>query len=206
MTGLRAGTRTTAASERLFAAAQRVLAGRGQQPGTRVPRGWWHAAVHRPGRGRVSGRRGRQPLPGPGSVLGPAHPGARSSGSAGGGDRGGGAGNYLRRADRARGPPRGASRRHLPVDRDGPIRQLRHRGGDERRPPGSRCHRANRHREVRRLLSRPRRSAPGRGRLRGRDPWPARLPRRDSRHGGRHVDRAVQRPRGGGGGLRREGR
>ena len=82
----------------------------------------------------------------------------------------------LRRADRARGRARRArSRRCGPVDRDGPLRHLGHRGDDERAARGARLHRPRQGRQVRRLLPRPRRHAARRGRLRRRDPRHPRL-------------------------------
>ncbi len=79
-------------------------------------------------------------------------------------------GHELRRADGhgsrdGRGDPC-----RLPLDGDGKAGQLGHRGRDERHPGGPRRHRPRPDREVRRLLSRPRRQPAGEGRIRRRHP------------------------------------
>ena len=100
-------------------------------------------------------------------ILGHAHPRVVA------GRRGGAAPRrQLRRPDRARDAARRADHRRRAVDRDGPHGQLRHRGVDERHPPGPRLHRPRRDRQVRRLLPRPRRQ-PARRR-------PAPAPRRSA--------------------------
>ena len=78
--------------------------------------------------------------------------------------------------------------------RDDPLRQLRHRGGDERPAPGSRLHRPQQDRQVRGLLPRPRRLPAGAGRLRRGHAGPARLSGRAEGRRGRHLGPAVQRP------------
>ena len=58
------------------------------------------------------------------------------------------------------------------------VRELRHRGDDERPPPRARVHGARRRSSSSRLLPRPRRPPAREGRLRRRDARPARLARR----------------------------
>ncbi len=85
------------------------------------------------------------------------------------------------------------TRRHA-VDRAAAVRQLGHRGGDERHPPGARGDGPRRHREDGRRLPRPRRCAARRAWI-GRH----RHAGQRGRHrcgGTRHARRALQRPRG----------
>ena len=91
----------------------------------------------------------------------------------------------------------------VPSRGDGADGQLRHRGGHERDPAGAGGHRAREAAQVRRRLPRPRGRAAGRGRLRAGHRVAARQPRRARRPGRGHGDRALERPRGGRGGLRR---
>ena len=169
---------------------------RRQQSGARVPERGRHAAVHRPRRGRVARGRRRQPVRRPGAVVGPADPGPRPSRGAGGGGGGGRPGHDLRRARPSSrcGWPSGWSPR-FPSHRDGAVREQRHRGRHERRAAGAGGHRAAGDRQVRRLLSRPRRPAARVGRLGRRDAGPAGFAGGHAGHGGGHPDRAVQRSR-----------
>ena len=69
---------------------------------------------------------------------------------------------------RARDPARAAGRDADAVDGARALRQLRHRGGDERGARRARVHEARQDPQVRRLLSRPRRRVPRAGRARAR--------------------------------------
>ena len=82
---------------------------------------------------------------------------------------GGEARHELRRAEPARARARRARARADAVDGARALRQLRHRGGDERRARGARVHRPRPDRQVRGLLSRTRRRVPRQGRLRRDD-------------------------------------
>ena len=76
------------------------------------------ADLHRARRGLRAGRRRRQPLPRLGRLLGPADPRPRRPGGRLGGDRGGQAGDELRRRHRGRGRAgRGGRRRACPRSR-----------------------------------------------------------------------------------------
>ena len=112
--------------------------------------------------------------------------------------RGRAARDELRRALRSRARAgRTRSRAHA-VGRAGAVRELGHGSGDERRAGGSRLHAARQDHEVRGLLSRPRRSVPGQGRVGSDD---ARYSHQSRRPGGRdrrHAAGALQRPRLGG--------
>ena len=79
------------------------------------------------------------------------------------------------------------------VARTGPVRQLGHRGGDERGAGGARRDAAREDRQVRRVLSRPRRRVPGPGGIRRADAGRAHQPGRDARRGRRHAPRQLQR-------------
>ena len=82
-----------------------------------------------------------------------------------------------------------ARRTRLPadaVDRARPLRQLRHRGRDERRSRGPRRHPARRHHQVPGVLPRPRRRLPGAGRFGRADLRHAGQPRRHRRRIRRH--------------------
>ena len=72
----------------------------------------------------------------------------------------------LRRLHGRRGRSGRAHRRLFPGHREVALRQLRHRGHDERDPVGPRRHRAQDYHQVRGLLPRPRRRPAGQGRLR----------------------------------------
>ena len=69
---------------------------------------------------------------------------------------------------RARNPAGTAGRGADAVDGTGTVRQFRDRGDDERGASGAGVHQAGQDRQVRGLLPRPRRSVPGPGRI-GRD-------------------------------------
>ncbi len=77
--------------------------------------------------------------------------------------------------------------------RAGPTGVVGHRGGHERDPGGPRVHGPGPNRQVRRLLPRALRRAPGRRGQRGGHPRAARLGRRAGRRGGRHRGRPLQR-------------
>ena len=102
--------------------------------------------------------------------------------------------DVLRSADGAGGPARRARRRDGALDRDGALRQLGHRGHDERRPPGARRRRGAADREGRGRLPRPRGRVPRLGGLGRRDARDRRQPRRSRRDRRAHDRRALQRP------------
>ena len=171
--------------------------------GPRVPRRRRLAALHRARRGRVPRRRRRQPVRRLRPLVGPADPRPRAPASRRGARRSAAAGDELRRSQPARARARAADTRCDAEHRARPLRQLRHRGDDERPAARARVHRTVEDREVRRLLPRTRRPAARPGRLGRRDARPARLARRDAGRGRRHADRAVQRSRRGRRSLRR---
>ena len=80
--------------------------------------------------------------------------------------------------DRARDAAGRTRREADAIDRAGSLRQLRHRGRDERRARRPRGDRLRSHREIRRLLSRARRRVPRAGRIRRDDARRADEPRR----------------------------
>ena len=151
---------------------------RRRQPRPRLPGGRRRARRHRPRRRRRTSTTSTATATSTTSA-----PGARSSSAtripavveavrAGGGAR-----HQLRRADRGGGGAGADGRRGRAVDGDGALRQLRHRGDDERPAPGPRLHRPRQDRQVRGLLPRPRRRPAGAGRLRRRDAWACRTAR-----------------------------
>ena len=87
----------------------------------------------------------------------------------------------LRRAEPARSRARRARARADAVARARALRQLRHRGDDERGPRGAGGDRPRPDRQVRGLLSRPRRCVSRAGRLRRADARRADQPGRDAR-------------------------
>ena len=89
------------------------------------------------------------------------------------------------------------------VDRKAALRQLRHRGDHVGHPRRPRLHRSQVHRQVRGLLSRPRRRPAGQGRLGSRDLRHPRLRRRARRDRPLHPRAALQRCRRRRGRLRR---
>ena len=181
-------------------------AGRRRQPGARVQGGRSNAALRREGaRGAHRGRR-RQQLHRLRDVVGSAHPRARAEGAAEGARRGRRQRHELRRAHRARDAAGAARRDADAVDGAGALRQLRHRGGDERGARRPRGDQARQDPQVRRLLSRARRRVPRAGGLRRDDARRADEPRRRRRRRARHARRALQRPRVGRGHLRPEPR
>ena len=99
------------------------------------------AALHRAGRGRVPRRRRRQPLRGLRPLVGAADPRprapARRRRARGRASRAGRA-SARRPRSRSSSPSSSATRA---VHRDGALRQLGHRGDDERAPAGARVHR-----------------------------------------------------------------
>ena len=101
----------------------------------------------------------------------------------------------VRRADRGRGRARGRDRRRRAVGRDGPARELGHRGVDEHPPARARRHAPRPGDQVRRVLPRPRRRAP---RERGLGDDDARAPLDPGcagRRHGRHDRLRLQRRR-----------
>ena len=107
----------------------------------------------------------------------------------------GGPRHELRRADRARDAAGAARRDADAVDGARALRQLRHRGGDERGAGRARGDQARQDRQVRRVLSRPRGLVPGAGGLGRDDARRADEPRRPRRGGRRHPARPLQRSR-----------
>ncbi|CAA9402703.1 MAG: Glutamate-1-semialdehyde 2,1-aminomutase, partial [uncultured Nocardioides sp.] len=179
--------------------------GRGQLAGARVQRRRRHPALHALGERGVADRRRRATVRRPDLLLGAHAPRARAPRGAGRRQRSRGPRHVLRHPHRAGGGARRGDRRAHP--RGGrAVRLLRHRGHDVGDPAGARIHRARRDRQVRRLLPRPRRLAPGLGRVGRRDPpgvRGAREPRR-TRLLHRADDRAaLQRPGGAQDGVRR---
>ena len=86
-------------------------------------------------------------------------------------------------------------RAHDAVDRDGALRQLRHRSDDERHARGASAHAAREDHQVRRLLSRPRRSVSRAGRVGPDDARRADQSWRHARGGGRYAAGHLQRSR-----------
>ena len=185
----------TPVSESLFARAERVLPGGVNSPVRSVQGGRRHAAFCRPRSGRAHlGRRRPRARRLRGRVgtdaLRPS-PCARHRGDRAPADTGA----RLRRADGARSRGRRGDRPARAVGSDGPPREFRHRG-DHVGPTS----RAGRDRpaprdQVRRVLPRTRRQLPRQGRVRRRDVWHARQPRRHAGHGTGHAHRAIQRRR-----------
>ena len=130
-------------------------------------------------------------------LLGHAHPAVQEAVLEAVGPR-----DVVRHPDRARGRARRGDRR-AHAGREGAPGQLGHRGDHVGDPARPRLHRPRRGREVRRLLPRPRRRAARLGRL---GPGDLRGPGQLGRPGvvdGPHAGPALQRPRGGRGGVRR---
>src|SRR5437870_1124648 len=144
----------------------------------RAPRGRGDAALHRARRGRAGFRRRRPRVSRLRRLMGSADCRSRSSGGECGGERGARARHDLRRAVRGRGGARRARGRLVSGDRAGALRVVRDRGGHERHPRGACLHGARPDRQVRRLLSRSRRSPPGRRGLGARHVRPPVLGRR----------------------------
>ena len=114
---------------------------------------------------------------------GPLHPRACAEGAAESARGRGGARHELRRADGARDAAGAAGRDADAVDGARPVRQLRHRGGDERDARRARGDEARQDRQVRGVLSRPRGRVPRAGRLRRDDARRPDQPRRAGRGG-----------------------
>ena len=161
------------------------------------------AALHRARRRPVSRRRRRQPLPRLRPLLGAAHPRPCASASRRCARRGVAQGDELRRAQPARARARSPHSASDAEPRARPVRQLRDRGHDERAARRAGVHGAVEDRQVRRVLPRPRGSAPRAGGIGCRDARASRLSRSHGRRCRRHAHRAVQRPRGGRDALRR---
>ena len=96
-------------------------------------------------------------------------------------------GALLRRADRGRDRARRAAVPAGALDRAGAPGVVGHRGDDDRAPARARLHRAQPDRQVRRLLSRPRRLAAGQGGLRRAHVRHPELGRRAGRHRRAHA-------------------
>ena len=174
-------------SARLFARAQQILPGGVDSPVRAFKSVGGSPLFITRARGAPHRGRRRQPLHRLRDVVGAAHPRPRAArprqGAGGGRERGTsfGApsplevelGERVARADA--------------VARARALRQLRHRSGDERGARRARGHRTRPDRQVRRLLSRPRRRVPRAGRLRRADARRADEPRRHARRGGRHA-------------------
>ena len=104
-------------------------------------------------------------------------------------------GDELRRLFGAGGPPRRARQDADARHRTGAIRQLRHRGDDERGAGRAGGDAARPHHQVRGLLPRACGFVPGQGRVRGPHAGCADEPRGAVGAGGRHPRRRLQRPR-----------
>ena len=209
-----------AADHGVGAAVRRVAAGdpgRRQQPGARVQGRRRHAPLHRARGGGLAGGRRRQPLRGPGPLLGTADPGPRPPRGAGG-DR-----SRRRRRGTTFGAPtelelRLAERVVATFPSVDMVRFVS--SGTEAAMSAVRLARAATgraaDRQVRRLLPRPRRPPARRRRLRRRHARAARFARRDRGHRGatrwwcrsttsprwrRCSQRRGERDRGGAGGA-----
>ena len=155
----------TMTNDELFERARRVIPG-----GVNSPVRAFRAVGGTPrfivrGDGAVHLRRRRQALPRLHRLVGADDPRPPPPGGAGGGARGGRRRPLVRRADRARGRARRGDPRARAEHGAGAPGQLGHRSGDERAAPGARRDRAQRDRQVRGLLPRPRRRAARQGRL-----------------------------------------
>ena len=139
--------------------------GRRQFAGARVPRRRRHATLHRPGRGRLHGRRRGQALHRLHRLVGPDDPRPPPSRRRGSGPPRGRRGSLVRGTDRARDRAGRGDPSPCAEHGAGPSRQLRNGSGDERAAPRPRRDRAQRHRQVRGLLPRPCRRAARQGRL-----------------------------------------
>ena len=138
----------------------------------------------------------------PGRVLGAGDP--RSCAPRGGRRRAGGGGTraVVRCTDARRGRARRGDRPPRPVRRAAAARVDRHRGDHDGGSPGPGGHRSRPHREVRRLLPRPRRRTAGSGRVGGGERGTARLGRGHRGDRRRDPRPALQRPRRRAGGVR----
>ena len=152
-------------SEELFRRAQEKIPGGVNSPVRAFRSVGGQPRLHRPRRGIAPVRRRRQRIHRLRGILGAAAAGAPASGDPGSAREGAGHRHQLRRADGGGGRTGGRHLRSRAFDRDGAPGEFRHRGdhvGDTR---GARLHRPRPHRQIRRLLSRPRRFAAGEGRL-----------------------------------------
>ncbi len=109
----------------------------------------------------------------------------------------------VRGADRSRGRARRNAVRPVALARPGAARELGYGGDDERAAPRARPYRSGQDRQVRGLLSRPRRQPAGQGRLGRAHLRPALVGRRPAGDRRRDDRALVQRPRGRGRGIRR---
>ena len=182
-------------SEKLFAAASRILPGGVDSPVRAFKSVGGTPLFIVRGRGRADRGRRRPHVHRLRDVVGTADPRPRAEGTAEGARGRGVARHELRRADRARDAARAAGRDADAVDGARPLRQLRNGGGDERGAGRARRDQARQDRQVRRVLSRPRRLVPRAGRLGRDDARRADEPRRPGRGRGRHAARALQRSR-----------
>ena len=106
-----------------------------------------------------------------------------------------GPGTGLRRAARSRDAAGGDYLPAHAVAGAHPLRQFRHRGGDERHSRSARRHWPRARAEIYRRLSRTRRRIAGRGRLRRPEARAPRQRRRAGQRDGRHAQRPLQRLR-----------
>ena len=166
-----------------------------QQPGALVARRRRQSAVHRARRRRTRHRRRRPHVRRLRRLVGSAHPGSRSSGGRGRDRRARRDGHELRRTDRAGGRARAAGDGSDAVGRAGAPGQLGYRGDDERASPGAGGDRSGRDRQVRRLLPRSRRCAPGPCGIRGAHARRPGQPRGSRRRRRADAARRVQRRR-----------
>ena len=192
-------------SRRAMAEAREVIPGGVNSP-VRAFGGVGGIPLHRRRRGMPGLRRGRKRVRGLRGFMGSHDPGACPPRGGGRGARRGRSGDELRsphrRGDGAR-PARG-----LPHagDGDGASGEQRHRGHHVGAPAGPRPHRPAEVREVRGVLSRPRRRVSHPGRVRSHHPRGSQQPRGAGGGGGRHPPGAVQRPGPGGRALPRPSR
>ncbi len=168
---------------------------RGRQPRPRLLRRRRRSAVHPAGPRRPHRGRGRPLVHRLRHVVGAPHPRARAGRADPGPGRRREAGHELRGPDGGGGGAgdRGASA-HA-VARAGAVRELGHRGGDERAAARAGGDGPGPRRQVRRLLSRPRRRLSRAGGVGGHHPRRPHQPRGPEVGGGGHAGGALQRPR-----------
>ena len=166
--------------------------GRGSRSSTSIAR--W--GLLRIGPRLTDNRRRRQHLHRLGLLVGAADPWSRRPAGAERDRPRCGRRHHVRRSDRRRGPARRGDRGADALGRDGADDLVRHRGDDERHPPGPSRDRPREAAQVRRRLPRPCRRPARPGRLRRRHPGDPREPRRYRRRDRDHDHDPVERPRG----------